>query len=236
MVTEMICRAKSDGKYDSVRVSGVTIEQQIEDDRKFGFLSPKNGVLNYIILNNDKEITEKQVKRAVSMALFGWRLHVPIKFRRVKNRLDADITVQFNSEEDDELLDKNTLAYMYYPLGGINDGRCVVNKRFHWTNHGKGVDMHEIDPTHYPIPTPSNPKGKTWDLDKVLRHEFGHGVFGLPHSQSEARIMSGNESFMAEFFTGEDITRAQAKAGIREGFAHRLKQLTGWYKIRSNNS
>jgi len=234
MVDEIVCRAKTDGTYDSVRVFGVTLEQQFADDQKYGVLKPKNGVLKYIILNNDEEITEKQTKRAVSMALFGWRMHVPIKFRRVKNRIEADITVQFNSEEQDSLLDKNTLAYMYYPLGGINNGKCVVNKRFYWTNHGNGIDMHKIDPIHYPVPRTTNPMGKTWDLDKVLRHEFGHGVFGLPHSQSEARIMSAGESYMAEHFHQEDILRAQNKAGIATGMLHRLKQLTGWYKIRSD--
>lgn len=230
---EMICRAKVDGTFDSVRVSGVTLESQIEDDKKFGFLEPKNGVLRYFLLNKDKEITEKNARKAVSLALFGWRLHVPIKFRRAKNRLESDITVEFRSEQEDELLDKNTLAYMYYPLGGVNDGKCVVNSRFYWTNHGNGIDMHKIDPVHYPEEH-SGTFGKTWDLDKVLRHEFGHGVFGLPHSQREDRIMSANERYMAEFHTDDDIFRAQAKAGQRTGFAHRLKQMLRWYKIRSD--
>lgn len=231
---EIICRAKTDGTYDSVRVSGVTLEQQLEDDIKFGFLEPKNGILRYYLINNDVEITEKNTRKAVSLALFGWRLHVPIKFRRAKNRLEADITVEFRSEDEDELLDKNTLAYMYYPLGGANNGKCVVNTRFYWTNHGNGIDMHYIDPVHYPNKG-SGVKGKTWDLDKVLRHEFGHGVFGLPHSQKEDRIMSANERYMAEYFTQEDILRAQAKAGIAKGLVHRLAKLMRWYKVRSDS-
>jgi len=234
MVTEIICRAITNGTFDSVRVSGVTLSNQLEDDKKFGFLEPTNGILTYIILNNDREIKEKQVRRAVGMALFGWRMRVPIKFRRVKNRLDADIILEFRSEEEDEILNSNTLAYMYYPLGGVNNGVCVINKRFHWTNDGKGVDMHYVDPVHYPTPKHTNPIGKTYDLDKVLRHEFGHGIFGLPHSQNNNVIMTGNESIMSEHLQDEDVIRAQAKAGIRRGFAHRLTNMLRWYKLRSN--
>lgn len=231
---EIICRALTNGTYDSVRVSGVTLSNQIEDDKKFGFLEPTNGVLKYILLNKDKEITEKQARKAVAMSLFGWRLRVPIKFRRTKNLAEADLVYEFRSEDDDELLDKNTLAYMYYPLGGKNNGHCVINTRFHWTNDGKGVDMHYVDPINYPTPKDTNPIGKTYDLDKVLRHENGHGIFGLPHSQSDNVIMSANESRMHEHLQDEDVVRAQAKAGINDSLSHRLLQLLGWYEKRSD--
>jgi hypothetical protein len=231
---DMICRAKTNGTYDSVSVSGVTLEQQIQNDVKFGFLKPTNGLLKYFIHNFDGEISEKNTRRAVGMALFGWRIRVPIKFRRVKDWIDADITIRFSSEDEDDILDKNTLAYMFYPLGGINDGKCVVNTRFFWTNDGKGVDMHKIDPMHYPHASNSNPIGKTYDLDQVLRHEFGHGVFGLPHSHKDNVVMTGNESRMHEHLQDEDVIRAQAKAGINNSMSHRLLQMLGWYEKRSD--
>ena len=123
---------------------------------------------------------------------------------------------------------------MYYPLGSQNDGKCVVNSKYYWTNDGKGVDMHKIDPIHYPTESVSNPRGKTFDLDKVLRHEFGHGVFGLPHSQYDNVIMSANENRMHEHLQDEDVIRAQAKAGINNSMTHRLLQMLGWYKVRSD--
>ena len=232
---ELICRSRPNGTYESVVVSGATLANQLEDDKNYGFLEPTNGKLTYILLNYDEEIKDKSARRAVAMALFGWRIRVPIRFRRVKRIIDADITVEFRSEAEDEILDANTLAYMYYPLGGLNDGKCVVNTRFYWTNDGKGVDMHKIDPLHYPAESDSNPRGKTYDLDQVLRHEFGHGVFGLPHSKHDNVVMTGNESRMHEHLQDEDVIRAQAKAGINESMTHRLLQMLGWYRKRSDS-
>lgn len=232
---DIICRALTDGTYDSVKVSGYSLSNQLLDDKKYGFLEPTNGKLYYILLNYDKEIKDKRARRAVSMALFGWRIRVPIKFRRVRKVEDADITVEFRSEAEDALLNPNTLAYMYYPLGGKNDGKCVVNTKFYWTNDGKAVDMHKIDPLHYPVESDSNPRGKTYDLDQVLRHEFGHGVFGLPHSQHDDVVMTGNESRMHEHLQDEDVIRAQAKAGVNNSMTHRLLSILGWYRLRSDS-
>lgn len=231
---EMICRAKTNGQYDSVRVSGIDLQQQLADDVKFGFLEPKNGVLKYVLQNRDREITKKQARKAVAMALFSWRMYVPITFRRTTNIAEADIIVEFRHTRDDELLDSGTLAYMYYPLGTEHQGLCVVNSEHYWTIDGESIDMHFIDPVHYPQESESNPRGKTHDLDQVLRHEFGHGVFGLPHSQNHNRIMSSNVGVMQEHLHEEDIIRAQAKAGIRQNFAHRLANMLRWYKIRSD--
>ena len=230
-----ICRALSNGKFESVNSFGTTLSQQLKDDKKFGFLKPTNGVLRYKILNFDSEITEKQTRRAVALAFLGWGLYTPIRFKRTRAGESADITIEFKSEENDEILDSNTLAYMYYPVGGKNDGECVVNTRFYWTNHGNGIDMHYIDPVHYPTTKSTNPIGKTYDLDQILRHEFGHGVFGLPHSQREDKIMSSNERFMSEHLTSEDIVRSQAKAGIRTGLRHRWQLLMRWYRKRSDS-
>lgn len=229
----MICRANADGSYSSVKVAGLDIQTQIADDVKFGFMEPTNGVLKYILLNRDRELTRKQVRKAVGMALFAWRLHVPIKFRRTRNIAEADIRVVFRSQAEDELLLDSTLAYMYYPLGGETQGLCVVNTKWYWTLDGEGIDMHLIDDVNYPT-MGSGVMGKTFDLDKVLRHEFGHGVFGLPHSQKSDVIMSANEGRMSEHLAEEDTIRAQAKAGVRENFAHRLKNILRWYIKRSD--
>lgn len=236
MSEPMICKAIVYGdqvKFDSVKVAGLTPEVQLRDDKRYGFLKPTNGVLRWKLLNEDGEITHKQARKAVAHAFFRWALHVPIKFRRVRAHELADVTFEFRGEDEDPILNSSTLAYMYYPLGGSTDGVCVINKRFYWTNHGKGIDMHYIDPINYPNPG-SNVRGKTWDLDQVLGHEIGHGIFGLPHSQSGIHIMSPSYGIMMEWLSDEDIIRAQAKAGERNILSRHLKRLQDWLKLRSD--
>lgn len=222
----MVCRVLVT-PYGKVEFSSVVSDERnmIETDQKFGFLTPINGTLSYSITNRDGEISEKGVKKAVQYALKEWSLYVPIKFVHVPE--NGHINVRFNSEDEDDILTPNTLAYMYYPLGGGNNGKCVVNTRYYWTNHGEGIDMHYIDPIHYPEKG-SGVKGKTWDLDQVLRHEFGHGVFGLPHDPHANNIMSSNYGMMHEHLQDRDISRARAKAGTREMKPHILKRWLRW--------
>lgn len=213
-----------DGKSE---FSSISVEDNnvVEADKKYGFLHPKNGVLTFSITNRDGELSEKAVDRAVKFALKEWSLYVPITFKKVS--VNGDIRVEFRNEYEDKILNKNTLAYMYYPMGGKTNGLCVVNTRFYWTNHGKGVDMHKIDPTHYPTPQ-DKVKGQSWDLDQVLRHEFGHGIFGLPHNVNPDNIMSSNYGKMNERITESDVFRARAKAGKRELSQNLLRRWINW--------
>lgn len=232
-MNETICKviAWNNGKieYSSVTISGNNV---IENDKKYGFLIPTNGVLTFSVTNRDGEINEKGVDRAVKYALQEWGLYVPITFKKVPS--NGNIRIEFKSESEDELLTPNTLAYMYYPLGGINNGKCVVNTRFYWTNHGKGIDMYKIDPIHYQ--PNSGVMGATHDLDKVLRHEFGHGVFGLPHDVNSNNIMSGNYGVMREHLSDMDISRARAKAGTKQLHPNILKRWINWITHASERS
>lgn len=227
----MICRvlrlANGKTEYSSVTSDDTN---QIEGDKKFGFLKPTNGILTFSITNRDGEISEKGVDRAVKFALQEWGLYTPIKF--VKVPTNGNIRIEFRSEGEDPILNPNTLAYMYYPMGGKTNGQCVVNTRFRWDNHGKGLNMHKIDPIHYPSDTKA--KGQTWDLDQVLRHEFGHGIFGLPHDIHPNNIMSGNYGVMKEHLTDVDVTRARAKAGTKELNKSTLKRMQDWINIASD--
>lgn len=200
-------------------------ENIIESDKKFGFLQPVNGILTFSITNGDVEITEKGVDRAVKSALKAWSLYTPIQFVKVKT--NGNIRVEFRNENEDKILNKNTLAYMYYPMGSINNGQCVINTAFWWTNSGNGVDMNKIDPIHYPTKG-SGTLGTSWDLDQVLRHEFGHGVFGLQHDTNPNNIMSGNYGAMSEHLTDSDILRARAKAGTKTLSPNILKRWLDW--------
>lgn len=228
----MICRmiAWNNGKAE---FASVTQDQKnmIDGDKNFGFLQPKNGILTFSITNRDGEISDRAVDRAVKFALKEWSLYVPITFKKVAE--NGDIRIEFRSEDEDEILTPNTLAYMYYPLGGKNNGQCVINTRYYWTNHGKGIDMHKIDPVNYPEPQ-DRVKGSTWDLDQVLRHEFGHGIFGLPHDINANNIMSSNYDKMKEHLSDNDIIRARAKAGSRVLDDNRLNILKKWLHFASD--
>ena len=238
MSEPMICKAIEYGntvEFVSVKVAGLTPETQLRDDKRYGFLKPTDGILRWKAINGDIEISDRNVRRAISHAFFRWSLHVPIKFKRVRAGEVADITFEFRSEAEDAILNSSTLAYMYYPLGGVTDGVCVINTRFYWTNHGKGIDMHYIDPLHYPT-LGSGVVGKTHDLDQVLGHEIGHGIFGLPHSQGGLNIMSPNYGIMFEYLTDEDVVRAQAKAGERIIISRHVTRLLNWLKLRSEQT
>lgn len=221
---ELVEHGVSVGKlHDPIPTSLQTV---IENDKKFGVLRPKNGAsYGYIILNNDTEITTKQVRRAVTNALWRWRLKLKFDFHRVRTRAEADFVFEFRSEAQDSLLTANTLAYMYYPLGGVNNGVCVINTRPYWSLHGNGIDMHYIDPINYPQ-LGSGLMGKTWDLDQVLGHELGHGMFGLPHYFG---IMASHYGIMAEFAQENDILRAHAKGfEIRNSLNRKWIIMSNW--------
>ena len=125
--------------------------------------------------------------------------------------------------------------YHYYPISNSSNrlrGLCVINKDFFWTTSGKTLDMHYIDPEHYPESN-SGYGGKTYDLDQVYTHEVLHGL-GLPHSKTSGNVMSPNYGIMAEWLSDEDIARIQAKYGSRNISESRVKRWLKWLKIASN--
>jgi hypothetical protein len=169
-------------------------------DKKFGVLKPKNGLyFTYKILSVDTELTHKKVHKAVANALNRWHFPLKFDFKRAIDGEAVDITIQFNSEAEDPILNSSTLAYMYYPLGGITNGKMVINTRFFWTLDGKAVNMHFIDPIHYPDVTTAPIQGLSHDLDQVMGHEFGHGILGLQHFFEG--LMAFRYDLMAEFTT-----------------------------------
>ena len=131
-------------------------------------------------------------------------------------------------------LKASTLMYHYYPISNTSNrlrGLCVINKDYFWTTEGGTLDMHYIDPEHYPEPN-SGYGGKTYDLDQVYTHEVLHGL-GLPHSKESGNVMSPNYGIMAEWLSDEDIARIQAKYGSRNISESRVKRWLKWLKIAS---
>jgi len=232
--TDVLCKLKTNGKFESIMATSTDIHTIIQDDQKYGFLKPKNGIITHSIFNKDVELTAVQVRRADNISLTGWGIDTPIKFRHVKPSENAMMELSFADKEQDSNLDDQTIAYHGYPLTGSDlHGICVVNTAFFYTAHGNTVSLHDIDPIHYPDPITAPKQGKSWDIDKILRHERGHGVFGLPHSKTEFNTMSGGYHIMSEQNTTEDILRAQAKAGKRNWLSRRYELLKQSYKILS---
>jgi len=219
-----------------------TLQQLIESDKKFKVLIPRDGKsFAYRLLNTDTEISFKNAKRAIYLALDKWKycnaalgLNKALKFdfHEAKKNEIPDLTYQFRAISEDPLLDKNTIAYMYFPLGGPNNGVCIINKLFYFDMHGKGVSMHLIDPEHYPDPN-TVVKYLDTDLDVVLYHEDGHGVFGLQHTQERGHGMSSNYSYMAEEPTMQDYLRAAAKVGTVLIQLSRWERILKWLRISS---
>lgn len=238
----IICRAITSGNYITEKIQDGIITKlpdQLSDsistvllnDKKYGLLRPRDGKsFSYKILSLDKEVTERQVVRAVSSALFNWHLHLNLDYHKCKSNELPDITIQFKSIAEDPTLNTSTLAYMYYPLGGKTNGVMVINTMFYWTNNGEGIDMYFIDPIHYPTPGSSKNKGETHDLDKVLTHEFGHGIFGLPHLSG---TMAPRYDLMEEYLDEETIFRASQKIPKRNMIESKFKRLLAHLKIRS---
>jgi hypothetical protein len=236
MTKPKMCKAKATafGKVDFISPSAKStdLDSIIKEDVKYGKFEPWNGkYFTYRVTNEDDEISNKQVLKAIQYSFRRISLRTNLKFRRARGSEYADLTIEFRTVDTDpeKQLTKNTLMYHYYPISNFEDplrGLCVINKDFYWTSHGKGIDMHYIDPKNYPK-LGSGVKGKTWDLDQVYTHEVLHGL-GLPHSKNQGNVMSPNYSIMSEWMTQEDIARIQAKYGKREMSDHILKRWLRW--------
>ena len=235
--TYKFCRALDNGKFESDQVTSTDINDIINEDKRFGTLSPANGeYFTYKVLNNDDEITNKKVIKAITYSYLRITRRINVKFKRAKPGEVIDLRIEFRSvaNDPDKKLTKNTLMYHYYPISSLTNkyrGLCVINKAFYWTSHGKGLPLHEMYPHQYPNPTKAT--GKTYDLDQVYTHEVGHGL-GLPHAKDGGHVMSNNYGIMAEFFSEEDYTRLQAKYPKREMSERRLNRWLRWLRLTSD--
>lgn len=228
--TEIIQNNKVIGKLD-IELSK-SLDNLILSDKKYGLLKPKNGsYYTYRVLSLDTEITAKQMNKAVASALNRWAFKLKLKFSRANIGEASDITIQFRSEAEDPLLNSSTIAYMYYPLGGLNNGIMVINIRFYYTLSGKAVNMHLIDPIHYPDFDTAPVQGLSHDLDVILYHEFGHGILGLQHDPTPDNGMAYRYDLMSKMPSLRDIARGAAKIGLRVASASMLKRLWDWLTI-----
>lgn len=232
-----ICRALENGEFESEQVTSTDINDIIEGDKAYGSFSPANGeYFTYKVLNDDEEITNKQVLKAIQYSYLRITRRVNLKFRRARAGEVVDLRIEFRTvnSDPDKKLTEGTLMYHYYPIYSLSNrfrGLCVINKKFIWTNNGEGIPLHKLYPEQYPDPTVST--AKTYDIDKVYTHEVCHGL-GLPHSKVANNIMSWNYGIMAEWLSEEDYMRLQAKYPKKEMSKRRLSRWIKWLLHASN--
>jgi hypothetical protein len=238
-----MCKALADMKQDDVKfyspvLDADEIDEIIQEDKRYGVFEPRNGsYFTYRVLNDDEEITNKQVLKSIQYSFRRISLRTNLRFRRAREGQYADLRIDFRTVESDEdrQLSENTLMYHYYPINNTTNklrGLCVVNKNYYWTSMGGGLDMHYIDPKNYPRKG-TGVTGKTYDFDQVYTHEVLHGL-GLPHSKKAGNVMSPNYGIMAEWMSEEDIARIQAKYGKRTMSESRIRRWLNWLKSASN--
>lgn len=232
-MTYQICKALIDKNnkitYESSEVVGIDITSILEEDKKYGIFTPRNGKeFTFKVLDGDEEISIKQIERSVLYALRRWMIVTPLKFRRARGNEIPDFRITFTTVAEDprKQLSANTLMYHYYPINSLTSeyrGLCVVNKAFRWTTDGEPIPIFEVDPT-YPYP---NTMFKTHDFDQVYTHEVGHGL-GLPHAKEGGHIMSPNYGIMTEYLSEQDKTRIIAKYGKNTMSENLAKRWFNW--------
>lgn len=198
----------------------LTIEQQIQEDEKYGVFKPRNGkYFTYKVHGQDVEITHKRVIKAVQYGFKRWSIYADFKIKKLRQNDIPDFNIYFKSTTEDPKLKQNTIMYHYYPINNLENplrGKCVINKNFHYTDDGKLKNGKE-----------------TMDIDKILCHEFGHG-FGLPHDKHRSTIMYYSEGGMSEYPSERCIARIQAKMGETKNIG-RIKRWLIWLHIRSES-
>lgn len=221
-------------------VGKLSLEDQIEEDRRYGKMVPRNG--KYFTVRamdwSNKWITNKQIIKGIVLAWHQAEIEIPIDVRYADFDEEPDFKVFFRATADDPKLDRNTVMYHYYPINDITNplrGVCVVNTDFNFTIDGENVSMFEVDPEHYTEDTKVT--SPTIDFDEVYEHEGpGHGL-GLPHSSHDFKVMSRTVGKIAKFLHIENpletIPRLIAKYGKRSMLSKHRLRWRNWYRVRA---
>jgi len=226
--------------FESAEGRGLTLQQMIEDDKKYGIMVPANGkYFTYAVLNEDQEFTRKEVQKSVAFGFRRWQIYASIpKYRRVKPDFKGVIDFRFEfrtvESDPDKQLTANSIMYHYYPIQDTTHplrGLCVINKAFFFTGHGNAVTGHFMKSKGFEVQFPDG-NYKTLDFDKLIGHENGHGL-GLPHDAESENMMAYREDLMTEYPSDRDIRRMRAKYGTRRMPAWILKRWLKWLKIAS---
>lgn len=206
------------------------IDEIIEQDKRYGFMKPKNGMLTWGLLNNDVEISYRSAKDSTADAFIEWYFYTPIRFVYTKDFNNADIQILFRSQQQDSNLTGSTIAYAWYPFTGKR--QIVINTGFIYTKTGEVMKGSDVEKLGIKVQFPDG-HYETMDLDKIVRHEIGHKVYGLQHDPVYFNTMSAKENVMSKHLEDRDIRRAQAKAGRQSFTLRKLQQFLRWHKYAS---
>jgi len=236
-MNSLLCLAKAGSgggiTYDSVTLPTTDLVAMYKEDEKYGKWNKKQ--LTWSVLNFSDDMDKSQIINAVYLSLYAWVVELDIEMIYVPNDPTADLTYEFRTSKNDEVLKKNggTIAYMYYPIAGKLAGMCVINDEFFFTTHGEPVYGSEMLARGTRVQYLNN-MYSTIDLDKVLRHENGHGVAGLPHDPVDDTIMSSREPVMSKHLDIRSISRGQYKYGANSRFTKWKKMTHKWYAVLSD--
>ena len=176
----------------------------------------------------------KLEKQAIARALLRWQIVIKnLKFRRYnptskrQRMANTQPTIRIEFKQEDEVWAKSpgVLAYAYFPGQGKVSGKVVFNEKALWSLDGKSIKAWKIDKRYT---KESKTKLKTYLIEHVLLHEFGH-MLGLKHDTQD------KSSVMYPYYSGilklskSDVSRIQAKYGVRPNWDKWLVRLKGYF-------
>ena len=161
--------------------------------------------LTYRFQNFTADLTEAQVRAAISSAFRLWSQSAPLTFTEAAS---ADIVIRFvaGNHADGNPFDGpgGVLAHAYYPptCGGSLAGDAHFDEAETWT---------------VTLPVPAG----GIDLVSVAAHEFGHSL-GLAHSSVPGSLMN-------PFYTLRRYLSADDALGIQTLYGARIRAVPGWF-------
>lgn len=192
--------------------------------------------LRYGFVEFSSDLTQAEIRSAISMAFSYWAAVTPLTFTEVADAANPEMRIRFVTGDhgDGSPFDGGggVLAHCFYPPpnGGDIAG-----------------DAHFDDAENWSVNLP--PSGI--DLITVAAHEFGHGL-GLAHSTVGDALMYPYYGGPHRFLHQDDIDGIQSIYGAEQWFYNKLIQLcfatyhsknawayiqdVGWRKIRPQNT
>jgi len=216
-------------------------QTQIKEDRKFGVAVPYNNkYFTFRCYDEDTEVPKPVAEYIIDIAYSAWEYDLNINVKIAPEDLPdsaVDFKLYFKTTTTDKNLRGSTLAYHYYPISHQSEykGICVINKEYFYNINGENISLGIIDPLNYR--PDEKKKGRTYNLVKILRHEFGHGLLGLPHTGESGHTMSALYNHMSEDNTEFDITRGLYKVGAKKWKSVDVKnKVKKWYSTKKSKS